>query len=48
MEYKTIRQDKTFGPNTAGLAQRIYAKTMERPLYVLQKANVLKCAINQF
>lgn len=48
MEYKTLRQDIAFGPNTAGLAQRIYAESAKRPLYVLQKANVLKCAINQF
>lgn len=48
MEYKTIGQDKAFGPNTAGLAQRIYTPTEERQLYVLQKANVLKCAMNQF
>ena len=41
--------DLEFGPNTAGLAQRMYA-TQEKSisLYVLKKAYILSCSVNQF
>lgn len=41
--------DSQFGPNTAGLAQRMYASREEStPLYFLKKAYITKCSINQF
>lgn len=41
--------DIEFGPNTAGLAQRMCAGGEEsKPLYVLKKAYIASCTVNQF
>ena len=38
-----------FGPNTAGLAQRMYVLREEStPLYVLKKAYIASCTVNQY
>ncbi|MDP1695098.1 MAG: hypothetical protein Q8L34_06175 [Candidatus Woesearchaeota archaeon] len=38
-----------FGPNTAGLAQRMYVTRQEnKQPYVLKKAYILSCGQNQF
>ena len=46
---KKLGDASAFGPNTAGLAQRIYvSKTEDKPLYVLRKAYISICVVNQF
>jgi hypothetical protein len=44
----SFQQNIVSGPNTAGLAQRMYNVEALKPLYVLEKSYVLKCSVNQF
>lgn len=46
---KKLDDAPAFGPNTAGLAQRIYlSRTEDKQLYVLRKAYINTCNVNQF
>jgi len=43
-----FEQNQISGPNTAGLAQRMYMVKDFKPLYVMEKSYVLSCSVNQY
>lgn len=45
---KTVEREYILGPNTAGLAQRMYNSNERKPLNILERNYVLSCTVNQY
>jgi len=48
LEKKLENNKYKFGPNTAGLAQRMYIPEADKEFYTLKKAYIPSCSVNQF